>query len=47
MIEVASARPYANHLHLAADKWPCQYFTTMAGCPSCRPTKCQSTEGTV
>ena len=38
---VASAGPYANHLHLAPDRKPCQYLTTQflqAGCPSCRPT---------
>jgi len=38
---MASARPYANHLHLAPDRSPCQYLTTQflyAGCPSCCPT---------
>jgi len=33
--------PYANHLHLAPDRQPCQYSTTQflqAGCPSCRLT---------
>ena len=37
---VASAGPYAS-LHLAPDRQPCQYPTTLflqAGCPSCRPT---------
>jgi len=27
-VAVASAEPYANHLHLAPDKQPCQYLTT-------------------
>ena len=38
---VASAGPYANHLHLAADRQPCQYLATQfsqSGWPSCRPT---------
>jgi len=33
--------PYANHLHLAPDRWPRQYLTTQflpAECPSCHPT---------
>jgi len=37
---MASAGPYANHLHLAADRQPRQYLTTQflpAGCPSCHP----------
>jgi len=40
-VAVASAGPYANHLHLDLDKQPCQYLTTQfwqAGCPSCCPT---------
>jgi len=38
-VAVASAGPYAS-LHLAPDRYPCQYTTTVflqAGCPSCRP----------
>jgi len=37
---VASAGPYANHLHLAPDRSPRKYLTTQflqARCPSCRP----------
>jgi len=40
-ITMESAGPYANHLHLAPDREPCQYHTTQflqAGCPSCHPT---------
>jgi len=40
-LAVASAGPYANHLHLASDRQPCQYLTTQflqAGRPSCHPT---------
>jgi len=40
-VEVASAGPYANHLHLAPDRYPHQYLTTQflqARCPSCHPT---------
>jgi len=40
-VAVASAGPYANHLHLAPDRQPCQYLTTQflqAGCSSCHPT---------
>jgi len=41
-VAVASTGPYANHLHLAPDRQPCQYPTTQfllqAGCPSCHPT---------
>jgi len=39
-VAVASAGPYANHLHLAADRQPRQYLTTQflwAGFPSCHP----------
>jgi len=39
-VAVASAGPYANHLHLAPDRLPCQYLSTQflqAGCPSCCP----------
>ena len=42
---LASARPYASHLHLGS-RQPHQYLTTKflhAGCPSCQPT---STKGT-
>jgi len=38
---VASAGPYASHLHLNEDRQPRQYLTTQflqAGCPSCYPT---------
>jgi len=37
---VASARPYANNLHLAADRWPCQHLIAQflqAGCSSWHP----------
>jgi len=27
-VAVASAGPYANHLHLAPDRRPCQYLNT-------------------
>jgi len=27
-VAVASARPYANHLHLALDRYPCQHIMT-------------------
>jgi len=40
-VAVASAGPYANHLHLAPDRQPRQYLTTQflqARCPSCHPT---------
>jgi len=40
-VAVASARPYANHLHLAPDGQPRQHVITQflqAGCPSCHPT---------
>jgi len=40
-VAVASAGAYANHLHLAPDRQPCQHLTTQflqARCPSCRPT---------
>jgi len=40
-VAVASAGPYANHLHIAADRQPRQYLTTQflqAGCPFCHPT---------
>jgi len=40
-VEVASAGPYANHLHLAPDRYPHQYLTTQflqARCTSCHPT---------
>ena len=41
-VAVASAEPYANHLHLAPDRSPRQHLITpyflQAGCPSCRPT---------
>ena len=40
-VAVASAGPYAHHLHLTPDRQPRQYLTThflQAGCPSCRPT---------
>jgi len=44
---VASAGPYANHLHLAPDRQPCQYFTTqvfMGRMPFLPPNQqCQST----
>ena len=39
-VVVASAGPYANHLHLTAERWPRQYLITQflqAGCPSCHP----------
>ena len=39
---VASAEPYASHLHFAPDRQPRQHLITpsflQAGCPSCRPT---------
>ena len=38
---MASAGSYADHLHLSADRWPCQYLTTQiwqTGCPSCCQT---------
>jgi len=45
---VASAGPYANHLHLAPDKLKCQYLTTsfyrLDALPAAQP-QCQSTEG--
>jgi len=44
---MASAGPYANHLHLPPDRLQRQYLITQflqAGCPSCCPTR-QSTEG--
>jgi len=28
VVAVVSAGPYANHLHLAPDRKPCQYLTT-------------------
>jgi len=40
-VVVASAEPYANHLHLAPDREPHQHLTTQflqAACPSSRPT---------
>jgi len=40
-VAVASTGPYANHLHLAADRQSHQYPTTQflqARCPSCHPT---------
>jgi len=41
-VAVASAKPYANHSHVAPDRYkPRQYLTTQflqAGCPSCHPT---------
>jgi len=40
-VAVASAGPYANHLHFAPVRQPRQYLTTQflqPGCPSCRPT---------
>jgi len=40
-VAVASAGPYANHLHLAPDGQPRQHVITQflqAGCPSCHPT---------
>jgi len=40
-VALASAGPYANHLHLAPDRLPRPYLTTQffqAGCPSCHPT---------
>jgi len=39
-VAMASAGPYANHLHLAPDREPRQYLTThflQVGCPSCDP----------
>jgi len=37
-VAVASAGPYANHLHLAPERWPRQHLITQAGCPSCCQT---------
>jgi len=40
-VAVASAGPFANHLHLAPDRSTRQYLTTQflqARCPSCCPT---------
>jgi len=31
---VASAKPYANHLHLPLDRWPCQHPITQTGSAS-------------
>jgi len=40
-VAVTSARPYANHLHLAPDRYPLQHLITQflqIGCSSLRPT---------
>jgi len=45
-VAVTSAGQYANHLHLAPDRQPCEYLTTQflqARCLSCHPTS--SVEG--
>ena len=48
---LASAGPYANHLHLSPDRQPCQYLTTQfftGQMPFLLPNQqCQSTEGNV
>jgi len=44
---VASAGPYANHLHLAPDRQPCQHLIThflQVRCSSHHPIKCQSND---
>jgi len=49
-VAVASAGPYANHLHLALDRQPHQYLTTQflqARCPPSTNQQRQSTEGNV
>jgi len=47
-VAVASAGPYANQLHLAPDKYPCQYTTTqllqLNALPATQP-RGQSTAG--
>jgi len=49
-VAVASAGPYANHLHLDADRYPRQYLNTVFTCwmlflmPN---QQCQSTEGMI